>query len=104
MEITADKAGEKYWTKVWKEAPLPLAIDVNPKSLAKHNDRNFDKVFTEALKSVTTKDQTFLEVGCGNSVLLPYFAKRFGLKVSGIDYSEYGCEQAKQILRRENVE
>jgi SAM-dependent methyltransferase len=34
---------------------------------------------------------------------LPYFAKEFGFEVYGIDYSEVGCQQAKQILENEGV-
>ena len=39
-----------------------------------------------------------IEMGCGGSIWLPYFAKEFGYKVSGIDYSEKGCVQARGIL------
>ena len=34
---------------------------------------------------------------------LPYFAKEFAFEVYGIDYSEIGCQQAKQILEYEGV-
>jgi SAM-dependent methyltransferase len=37
-------------------------------------------------------------------VWLPYFAKEFGFRVTGIDYSSTGCEQAKAILAREGVD
>lgn len=44
-----------------------------------------------------------LEIGCGNSSWLSYFANTFGMKVSGIDYSEKGCEQSKKIFQRDHV-
>ena len=40
----------------------------------------------------------FIEMGCGGSIWLPYFAKEFGYKVSGIDYSEKGCVQTRSNL------
>jgi SAM-dependent methyltransferase len=45
-----------------------------------------------------------IEIGCGRSQLLPYFAKRFGLRVSGLDYSAVGCEKARRILERDGVD
>jgi cyclopropane fatty-acyl-phospholipid synthase-like methyltransferase len=44
-----------------------------------------------------------VEVGCAQSVYLPYFAKQFGFKVCGIDRSEMGCDRARTILEREGV-
>ena len=39
-----------------------------------------------------------VEMGCGNSLWLPYFAEHWGYRVSGIDYSEAGCRMAEQNL------
>ncbi|MBW6503932.1 class I SAM-dependent methyltransferase [bacterium] len=44
-----------------------------------------------------------LEVGCGNSNWLPYFAQRWKLSVEGIDYSEEGCRLAREIMSRNNL-
>jgi 2-polyprenyl-3-methyl-5-hydroxy-6-metoxy-1,4-benzoquinol methylase len=44
-----------------------------------------------------------LEVGCGNSTWLPYLGRQTGVRVCGIDYSEDGCELARQRLRAEGV-
>ena len=44
-----------------------------------------------------------LEVGCGGSQYLAYFAKEFGLHVTGLDYSEPGCASAARLLTREGV-
>jgi cyclopropane fatty-acyl-phospholipid synthase-like methyltransferase len=43
-----------------------------------------------------------LEVGCGCSRWLPFFANG-GFSVAGIDYSTLGCEQARMILDREHT-
>ncbi len=50
------------------------------------------------------KGATLLEIGCACSSWLPYFAKEYGFEVSGIDYSEIGCEQERQILYRAGVQ
>ena len=44
-----------------------------------------------------------LELGCGNSSFMGYFATRFGYEVSGIDFSENGCRMIKEILKRDQV-
>ena len=44
-----------------------------------------------------------LEVGCGNSIWLPYFAKQFGFLVSGLDYSEEGCRTSREMLAEAGV-
>jgi len=36
--------------------------------------------------------------------MAPYFAKEFGFKVYGIDYSEIGCKQAREVLSNTGVE
>jgi cyclopropane fatty-acyl-phospholipid synthase-like methyltransferase len=51
-----------------------------------------------------TQNTKLLEIGCARSAWLPYFAKEFGFKVYGVDYSELGCEQALQILSNEGME
>lgn len=40
-----------------------------------------------------------IEVGCADSSFLPYFRREFGLEVAGLDYSEAGCEMARERLR-----
>ena len=44
--------------------------------------------------------QEILEVGCAGSFFLPYFADYFGLRASGLDYSEVGCERLRAQLER----
>jgi len=50
------------------------------------------------------KNKVLVEVGCARSAVLPLFAKRLGLQVSGIDYSPNGCEQTRLMLEREEVQ
>ncbi len=48
--------------------------------------------------------KTFLEVGCGASGWLPYFASKYRLLVSGLDYSEVGCRLAEENLRMQGIQ
>jgi len=64
----------------------------------------FHECFHKAFPYVDISDQKLLEIGCGGSAWLPYFAKEFGFEVYDIDYSELGCQQAAQVLENEGVE
>jgi SAM-dependent methyltransferase len=46
---------------------------------------------------------SLLEIGCANSVWLPYFA-RLGFRVAGIDYSEIGCAQTRAAFDAAGVD
>jgi cyclopropane fatty-acyl-phospholipid synthase-like methyltransferase len=103
VETVSDKAGEQYWSSVWKKMDLPDSIDVNNKSLSNHLNIAFHKTFQLLLSGHDLSGKKLLEVGCGNSVWLPYFAKQYGVFPFGLDYSEHGCQQARAILKRENL-
>jgi len=57
-----------------------------------------DRVFRQFLPRKS--GLRLLEVGCGSSIWLPYFVREFGYKVSGVDYTLNGVEQAKENLAR----
>lgn len=60
----------------------------------------FDRAFAY-LGETTGKE--ILEIGAGDSGWLPYFAKRWGLRVSGLDYSPVGCQRASELMARAGV-
>lgn len=101
--ITEDKAGEEYWTEFWKEHSLPAAIDIDKKGLQNYPYRKLDEFFRKTFNGIETRGKKLLEIGCGNSVYLSYFSKYHHFDVSGIDYSEYGCQCTRQILERDHV-
>ena len=98
-----DKAGKEYWTTVWKERPLPPELDIHSRSVNRYPEKALHKMFVEIFQG-DMKGKTLLEIGCGSSVFLSYFKKTFGFNISGIDYSETGCEASKAILKREGLE
>lgn len=102
-KVSADKAGEEYWTQFWKNFQLPAPINIHSPSVNEFPSRVLHELFVKSFSSIETKGKKLLEIGCGNSVFLPYLQKEFGFDVTGIDYSEFGCEQSKKILERDNV-
>ncbi len=99
-----DKAGKRYWDEWWsnKEHPPQRFDPFSPRRRDWVNMR-FHRYFIRALEGIATEGKSFLEIGCGASFWLPYFAKQFGFEVTGIDYSNVGCAQAEKTLEREGV-
>lgn len=98
-----DKAGKAYWDKSWSSSDVITAVDPNSKKLTNYVNRQFHEYFVSIFSNLDTKKMNLLEIGCAKSAWLPYFSKQFGFLVSGIDYSEIGCDQSVDILKRENV-
>jgi 2-polyprenyl-3-methyl-5-hydroxy-6-metoxy-1,4-benzoquinol methylase len=95
-----DIAGSAYWEGVWQSAST-VAEPVNPRDTKLENyvNRRLHAEVLEPLFAVPdAAKRSVVEVGCANSAWLPYFASEFGWKVHGLDYSEMGCRQARQVL------
>ncbi len=101
--IIDDKAGEDYWEDSWSKLSLPRQMDPSKKNIGNTVTRRFHTWFENVLGNKKTTDMTLLEVGCGASAWLPYFRKEFGFNVEGIDYTESGCEQARQMLQNSEL-
>ncbi len=99
-----DKAGKTYWERKWKDAMLLRSISPNLPDANHYLDRHFHDFFCGVLSDKETRNKKLLEIGCARSVWLAYFAKEFGFRVYGIDYSEVGCQQAIRFLANEGVE
>jgi SAM-dependent methyltransferase len=98
-----NKTGESYWNRLWERVPLPQSIEPRDAGIRNYPIRKFHDLFCRSFSGMTTDGRRLLEVGCAQSAWLPYFKKHFGFYIEGIDYSEIGCEQAKQLLAREGV-
>lgn len=98
-----DKAGKIYWDSLWKEESAPRAFDPKTTSFNNYINRRFHEYFYQLFNGLGTRGKRLLEVGCARSVWLPYFAREFGFLISGIDYSEIGCRQAKAVLLKEGI-
>lgn len=93
-----DKAGIEYWNGVWGDDSLPKPIDPSNPSLRSFVYRRFHQFFAALFSKRDTRNMSLLEIGCARSAWLPYFHKQFGASVSGLDYSERGCEQERHLL------
>ena len=99
-----DKAGKQYWDKTWGTYDMPKEVNPRDGGLPNHINRSFHEYFCQIFSHANTQGKTILEIGCARSVWLPYFSKEFGFNVTGIDYSEIGCQQAMQVLSKAEVE
>jgi 2-polyprenyl-3-methyl-5-hydroxy-6-metoxy-1,4-benzoquinol methylase len=104
MAVVQDKAGKNYWDSVWEEIEIPEPANPHSSGIRNLFYRRLDGIFREIFSSDKPQGKKILEVGCAQSVLLPYFAREFGFKVAGLDYSEIGCQQERQILQKAGVE
>jgi len=98
-----DRAGAEFWEDWWKRTPLPSALDPHRPGVKNYVVRRFHHTFERLFEGCDTPSMELAEVGCAQSVYLPYFAKQFGFKVCGIDRSKMGCDRARTILEREGV-
>lgn len=100
------RAPKKYWDAQWQEGLLPRAVNPRDHSLKNETALRFDALFREVFAATRPPHDAsnLIELGCARSAWLPYFSKELGFSVAGIDYSAAGCDQAKAILAREEVE
>lgn len=100
----AERVSKEYWDSNWRaEDRLPDAFDPAVSGVRGLFRRQFHRFFVEHLRPLARPGASLIEIGCGRSQLLPYFAKHFGVRVAGLDYSAVGCDKARRILERERV-
>ena len=98
-----EKIDLSYWESQWKDGRTPTSchFDPNKHDLRSFAKRRFHQLFSRVLNE--RKGQRLIEIGCGGSLWLPYFASYFDMEITGIDYSPTGCNQAREILERLNI-
>lgn len=106
--VSAEQHGhlsdKDYWSDKYL-GEIPRAVDVRDRSLRNYFRRYQHREFTERLRQLGLgPGSRLLEVGCGGSIWLPYFAREHGFKVTGLDYSEQGCAAAEHVLKRDGAE
>jgi 2-polyprenyl-3-methyl-5-hydroxy-6-metoxy-1,4-benzoquinol methylase len=103
-KLMEDKANEDFWTNHWKDLPVPVEFSPSNTSVANFPNLEYHRVFTHIFRGTDLSDKYILEIGCANSIFLPYFKKFFGLNIYGLDYSEYGCIREEELLSKFKVE
>lgn len=90
-----------YWNSLWSDAKKHRAVGDRPLSYSqKQLASAFDKAFGNILDPGSGK--RLIEIGCGDSAWLPYFAQHFA--VSGLDYSPVGCERASALAAARGID
>ncbi len=95
---TKNLTDEAYWTTLWggkqhKIRHLRWVYVAN---------RQLAKLFHRALSNFDSP--RLIEVGCADSLWLPYLAQTYESDSYGIDFSELGCQLAKRNLQRGGVD
>lgn len=92
MELTE----VKFWEDYWANCKLPSTVDMN---------FSFERCLAQALKDhLPTLQGEVLEVGCAPGKWLAFMAEEFGLKPSGIEYSEAGMRATTQNFQMLGLE
>lgn len=93
-----DLAGVQHWDSIYQRPVSNMKPGWTPKN---YTELTLAHILLSEIERV--KPKTVLEVGCGNSTWLPYIAKFTGASVAGIDYSEDGCNLARERLKVEQI-
>jgi 2-polyprenyl-3-methyl-5-hydroxy-6-metoxy-1,4-benzoquinol methylase len=95
-----DIAGKGHWEETWNSCPIFPPVNPRDRGWSNYHNRQIHEFISRNLGKESTTNKALLELGCGNSAWLPYFAKEFDLVVWGLDYTANGCEMSREILRR----
>lgn len=93
------KSTQEYWDENWRVAGDGLKPAEEKNFFWKRLDVAFKIVFSIR----DHKDSTLIEIGAGASEWLPRLNQEYLFKVSGLDYSQEGCERARSILEQAGV-
>jgi len=101
-----------HWDREWTRKKIPQPLDPKDQRLKNFHALQLHAFLRNALSAIdlpadaggANRRRRLIEVGCGGSVYLPYFAKEFGFNIAGIDYSSEGCELSDAVNRAAGVE
>lgn len=105
-QVEESRAPKEYWDSLWQLGRWPQPINPQNRSLKNHGNLEFHALFKQVFVAQKKSDSSarLAELGCARSVWLPYFAREFGFRITGIDYSSLGCDQARTILARDGID
>lgn len=89
---------ESYWTELWDGQQHRVRhlrwVYVTNRQLA--------QLFKRGLSDI--KNPKLIELGCADSLWLPYLAKNYESECYGVDFSELGCQLVQRNLALSGVE
>jgi 2-polyprenyl-3-methyl-5-hydroxy-6-metoxy-1,4-benzoquinol methylase len=96
-------AGKDHWDNSERNVHVELQPFAPFPGIRGFGRRMWHEAFQRTLKTGRTAGGRLLELGCGGSAFLPYFARQYGFEVCGIDYSETGCDLAREMCSANDV-
>lgn len=102
-KLIVDLTSKDYWEGVWTHSAGVNPLMPESTALNRAFDRTVHKTIQDALKLWGGHPTTLIEIGCGGSRFLPYFARYHGLKVFGLDYCDTGCDTARKALAAQGI-
>lgn len=99
-ETEGKKTTQDHWQRIWRRQ-TPYTYGFLRRTIKSPTDRRLGLVFKQHLPQ---ERKRILEIGCASGRWLVRFKREFDYNVYGIDYSEAGCELAKETLRRTKIE
>ena len=104
VTLAGDRAGKAHWDTTWQQAGVPMRVAaIDGPGRWNHVNRGVARFLTKWAKPGEPCPR-LIELGCARSIWLPFFAGRLGYSVTGLDYSELGCELARTTLAAANTE
>ena len=97
------KTTKRYWDNQWKSKKVVEVVDPHATSGDHYLNKQFHEYFLQVFEGIPTKGKKLLEIGCAQSIWLPYFAEEFEFDVTGLDYSEPGCLESEKILIKAGI-
>jgi SAM-dependent methyltransferase len=94
-----DRAGKGYWDESWLGKEAPPVNERRSKSIVHGEIAGFLHNWLGG----APKGAGLVEFGCARSIWLPFFSQELGLAVTGVDYSERGCELAREVLAQSST-
>ncbi len=87
---------EHFWREHWQ------TVGTQRQPLAGYAGRLWHRIHDQAY-ATARPGQKCIEIGCADSMHLPVIARQYQLQVSGLDYTENGCRQARERLSQAGV-
>src|SRR5262245_14256760 len=99
MDAPARLTTKTYWDSTWG-APTDARKRARRIKRLEVFDQQLARLLVDAVSHArsTTGRPRILEVGCANSIWLPYLARETNGDVVGVDFSERGCDLARLNL------
>ena len=99
-----DRAGNEYWSNLWSQSMASTKVDMANNSLSNFVNYSLHQKFAATVEQFQLRGKKALEVGCALSKWLPYFAIEHNMQVTGLDYSDIGCQKEREVLKNHGVQ